>query len=321
MGQQVFKSICECCGKEFESLVNPENKNRRKFCSKTCSAKVQHEKYRSKYGFEKGGKRPNYTGKCKNCGEEFTRFVPTANLKKALFCSNSCKSLYQWKDRKLTNEDKTKVCEYCGEDFIYCKGHKEQRFCSLKCANQLNSDLKQKNNRNLVCEQCGKKFVRNLTDKELAKGKGKYCSHKCYSDKYAWKQLYCEQCGSPLKRGHGDRFCSHKCSGLGRRLKDGHTTSRGYVIMTIDDGRRIAQHRYVMEQMLGRPLFAHEKVHHKDGVKTNNEPDNLEIWLNGHPGGQRLQDINKKDVVQLALKTMKLEQELETIKDLLNQRK
>jgi hypothetical protein len=37
------------------------------------------------------------------------------------------------------------------------------------------------------------------------------------------------------------------------------------------------QHRVVMERIIGRPLKSREVVHHKDGNKRNNSPDNLEL--------------------------------------------
>lgn len=37
------------------------------------------------------------------------------------------------------------------------------------------------------------------------------------------------------------------------------------------------QHRRVAEKMLGRPLRSDEIVHHKDGNKRNNNPENLEV--------------------------------------------
>lgn len=39
------------------------------------------------------------------------------------------------------------------------------------------------------------------------------------------------------------------------------------------------EHRVVAEQMIARPLHPDEVVHHKDGNKRNNHPDNLEVML------------------------------------------
>jgi hypothetical protein len=36
-------------------------------------------------------------------------------------------------------------------------------------------------------------------------------------------------------------------------------------------------HRVIVEQKLGRPLLLGEIVHHKDGDKWNNSPENLEV--------------------------------------------
>lgn len=50
------------------------------------------------------------------------------------------------------------------------------------------------------------------------------------------------------------------------------------------------EHRVVMEQMIGRALRGSENVHHMNGFRLDNRPENLELWTTNQPQGQRVVD-------------------------------
>lgn len=78
---------------------------------------------------------------------------------------------------------------------------------------------------------------------------------------------------------HYKRFKAHGDPLKILRNEDGQgTIDRGYHRISVD-GRRVYEHRYIMEQVLGRELQHHsiEAVHHKNEKPNDNRLENLEV--------------------------------------------
>lgn len=122
----------------------------------------------------------------------------------------------------------------------------------------------------------------------------------------------------PNRKYPRDALCSIKGCGNPRRVNDlcithnGRLRTHGDVRADVPvrrygaggsfingDGYRVIyrnstamlEHRMVMEEIIGRPLTRRENVHHVNGVRHQNDPGNLELWVKPQPQGQRVADL------------------------------
>lgn len=79
------------------------------------------------------------------------------------------------------------------------------------------------------------------------------------------------KCGREFSTKYGLSYHKNFCG------KDIIFLDGGYQCYIGKDGEKVYIHREVMENKLGRKLKKGELVHHKDTVKLNNDPDNLEL--------------------------------------------
>jgi hypothetical protein len=118
----------------------------------------------------------------------------------------------------------------------------------------------------------------------------KYCSPKCYhaARSAAVPTAQCPACGQPFRAIHNGtgmrRFCSKACT-LKYLSGENHPNwtggrsidSSGYVRVNVGHGKREREHRLVASGLLGQTPESGQVVHHKNGDKTDNRPENLEV--------------------------------------------
>lgn len=112
-----------------------------------------------------------------------------------------------------------------------------------------------------------------------------------------------ESCGLPvMSRGHcslhAARLRRHGDVNGGKKNYEPIKNADGYILIWMPDHpaaykptNRVPEHRLVMEKIIGRYLLSGENVHHKNGVRDDNRPTNLELWTTSQPAGQRVEDL------------------------------
>lgn len=114
-------------------------------------------------------------------------------------------------------------------------------------------------------------------------GRGAHSAGMCRSHSRRQQRYGDPLHGGPLRTVTGEGSLSHGYWWVSVRPDQRHLVAPGR--------RADFEHRLVMAAQLGRPLTAEETVHHRNGDRLDNRPENLELWSTSQPKGQRVQDM------------------------------
>ena len=137
-----------------------------------------------------------------------------------------------------------------------------------------------------TCRECGREFVPSS---------GHLSCPVCRFVVFGYDTC---ACGLPKqKRSALCTRCVTRAGSANANWKGGRTYHRkGYVLVQTREHPRATKNGYtfehilVVEAVLGRFLVPGETVHHLNGVKDDNRPENLELWIRPQPAGIRASD-------------------------------
>lgn len=155
------------------------------------------------------------------------------------------------------------------------------------------------------CSKC--KEHKSLADfhnsSDRPDGKATWCK-QCVSTKAKNRDQPCPgDCGNMMS--YKSKLCKD-CKGLATRGKNSpswkggrNLNSDGYVVLTGQHGQfnagqngKVREHVLVKATELGRALRSGETVHHKNNIRDDNRPENLELRLSyDHPSGASVDDL------------------------------
>lgn len=213
---------------------------------------------------------------CAQCGAAVLR-QPSAVPKGNAFCSMDCTTAYRRDNAASSTGSVVKACRVCGEEFRSSPSM-NRLYCSQGCfwtisRGRKRNYPKRENTAPTVtkpCGFCGEPVTRRVSDSRPQV----FCNRSCAAKiRHQGGRPPCKQIGDTIRNygGYDNTYVG----------PDHPMNNRGYALA----------HRLVMSEIIGRPLLSDENVHHINGVKDDNRPENLELWVTKQPKGQRPADL------------------------------
>ena len=246
---------------------------------------------------------------CEECGKEFSVFPNRKD--KARWCSQECRKKSGYMEKRF---HVTATCLFCGKEFETYPAWIRKgaaKYCSRECQNKGYRNL------DVSTQKVVRLYEDGLSSVQIAKKLNTTATlvRRRLHSKHIDMRTAAEGIGLAYKELHGPNNKNWKGPRqLHKKRKDHHY----WMIYKPEDlkankGGFVYEHIYNWEKANDKQVPKGWVVHHKNGVSTDNRPENLEAMSRGkHTKFHN--DLREKELIDAKDRIKQLEAEIERLK-------